>query len=129
METGRATSAKRTIKILNKLSNAFVGIGCFKGTFSLKVKEDTKLYQVPTIHVAHTQQEPFRKKLERLQEQQMLAPLLVDKMATFACQLDRYRFTRLTFGIATAVKRSRGKSMKYSKACQTYLAWLMTFSL
>ena len=46
-------------------------IGYFKGTFSLKVKEDAELYQALPRCVAYTLQE----ELERLQEQEILAPL------------------------------------------------------
>ena len=43
-ETERAASAKTMINIHNEFSNMFKGIGCFKGTFSLKVKEDANSY-------------------------------------------------------------------------------------
>ena len=55
-------------------------IGCFKGTLSVKVKDNAKPYQMPLRHIAYALQEPFRKELERLQEQQIIAPLGVDKM-------------------------------------------------
>ena len=38
METDSTTSAKTEIKICNEFSDVFTGIGCFRGTFSLKVK-------------------------------------------------------------------------------------------
>ena len=43
MKTNRETSAK-TLKIHSECSKVFTGIECFKGTFSLKVKDDAKPY-------------------------------------------------------------------------------------
>ena len=77
IEIDRATSTKTKIKIYNEFSNMFTGIGCFKGNFSLSLK-DAMPYQVPPGGVAYTQ-EPFRKELERLQEEQILGQLGVDK--------------------------------------------------
>ena len=59
----------------------FKGIGCFRDTFPFKVKEDVNLNQAPPRHVAYTLQEPFKNKLERLQEQQILTPLYQNKTA------------------------------------------------
>ena len=42
METDRVASDKTTINIHNEFSDMFTGIKCFKGTFSLKVIDDTK---------------------------------------------------------------------------------------
>ena len=39
----------------------FTGIGCFKGTFSIQVKDDAKPYLVPLRHVAYALQETFKK--------------------------------------------------------------------
>ena len=40
METGKAASAKTTIKMHNEFTNEFTDISCIKGTLSLKVKEN-----------------------------------------------------------------------------------------
>ena len=47
METDRTASAKITIKVHNKFSDMFTGTDCFKGSISLKVKEDTNSWQTP----------------------------------------------------------------------------------
>ena len=57
MEKDRATIMKKH----NEFSNVFMGIGCFKGTFSLKLKDDAKPFQMPPRHVAYTLQVPFKK--------------------------------------------------------------------
>ena len=64
----------------SEFGSVFTGIRCFKSTFLLKVKEDTKLYQVPPRHVAYALQEPFQNR-EGLDEQQILVPLGVGEMA------------------------------------------------
>ena len=38
-----------------------MGIGYFKGIFSLRIENDAKQYQVPPRHVAYALQEPFKK--------------------------------------------------------------------
>ena len=58
-EPDMAASAKTTIKLHNESSKVFTGIGCFKGTFSLKVKEDTKPIQAPPRSVEYALQELF----------------------------------------------------------------------
>ena len=40
-------------KIYDTFGYVFNGIGCFKGTFSLQLKSDSKPYQVPLRHVAY----------------------------------------------------------------------------
>ena len=65
----------------NEYMDVFTTIGFFKGTFSLKVKDNVKPYQVPSRCIAHTLQEPFREELKMLQDQQILAPLGVDETA------------------------------------------------
>ena len=40
-------SAKITKELHDTYSDAISGIGCFKGTFSLQVKEGTESYQAP----------------------------------------------------------------------------------
>ena len=49
-----------TIKICSTSGDMLTGIGCFKGTFSLKVK-DTKPYQVPPRCVPYALQEPLKR--------------------------------------------------------------------
>ena len=64
-------SAETTQEIYNKYSAMLTGIGCFKGTFSLQVRNDVKTYLVPLRCTACTLHEPF-KELEKLQEHQIL---------------------------------------------------------
>ena len=52
-----------------------------KALSSLQVKDEVKSYQAPLKHVAYTLQESFKKELERLKEQEILAPLGVDEMS------------------------------------------------
>ena len=47
-----AVSAKRTHEFHDVYSDAFTGVGCFKGTFSLQVIKDAKLYHAPPSHVS-----------------------------------------------------------------------------
>ena len=48
MEADRAASAETTQTIHNEYSDVSTGIFCFKGIFSLQVKDDVKPYQVPS---------------------------------------------------------------------------------
>ena len=57
----------------------FNGIGCFKGTFSLQLKPDSKPYQAPLRHVAYVLQKPFKEELNHLQKLDIIAPLGIDK--------------------------------------------------
>ena len=59
----------------------FNGIGCFKGTFSLQLKADSKPYQAPPRCVAYALQKPFKEELEHLQKMDIITPLGVDEMA------------------------------------------------
>ena len=68
-------------KIHDAFGNVFNGIGCFKGTFSLQLKPDSKPYQVPPRLVAHMLQKPFKEELEHLQKMDIITPLGVDEMA------------------------------------------------
>ena len=56
-----------------------MGIGCFKGTFSLQVKPDSKPYQAPTDvwHMHHKNH--LMGQLEKLQRQDIITPLGVDE--------------------------------------------------
>ena len=59
----------------------FNGIGCFKGTFSLQLKLDSKPYQAPPRHIAYVLQTLFKEELQQLQELDIIMPLGVDKTA------------------------------------------------
>ena len=52
---------RKSIKLMQKIHS---GIGCFKGTLSLQLKPDSKLYQVPPRHVVYALQKPFKEELE-----------------------------------------------------------------
>ena len=54
-------SEKITQELYNEYSDAFTGIGCFKVTFLLQVKEGIKQYQAPPSHMAYALQELLRK--------------------------------------------------------------------
>ena len=70
-----------TQRIHEKFGDVFNSIGCFKGTFSLQFKPDSKPYQAPPRHVAYALQKLFKEELECLQELDITAPLGVDEMA------------------------------------------------
>ena len=72
-------SAKTTQIMHNDYSDIFIGNGCLKGTFSLQIKDYAKQYQVPPRYIAYGLHEPFRKELERLEDQHILVPLGADK--------------------------------------------------
>ena len=61
--------------------NIFNGIGCFKGTFSLQPKPDSKPYQAPPRCVAYALQKPFKDELDWLQKLDIMTSLGVDKTA------------------------------------------------
>ena len=69
-----------TKKVHDKFNDVFNGIGCFKGTFSLQLKPDSKPYQVPPRHVAYALQKPLQEELEQLQQLDIIAPLGIDKI-------------------------------------------------
>ena len=54
MESDTGTSAETTRKIHNDFSYVFTGIGCSRGTYSLKIKDDPNTYQVLPGHVPYT---------------------------------------------------------------------------
>ena len=70
-----------TQKTHNKFSDIFNSTGCFKGTFSLQLKPDSKPYQAPPRYVAYVLQKLFKEELERLHKMDIIAPLGVDEMA------------------------------------------------
>ena len=63
------------------VQDEFNGIGCFNGTFSLQVKPDRKPYQVSPRCIAYGLQWPFKEELKCLQQQDIIAPLGIDKTA------------------------------------------------
>ena len=65
--------------IHTRFGDVFNGIRCFKGTFSLQLKPDSKPYQVPPGHGAYALQEPFKEGLRCLQEMDIIMPLGVDE--------------------------------------------------
>ena len=81
MQANKVVNGETTQKIYNEYRNVLTGIECFKGNFSLQVRDDTKPYQVLPRHVAYTLHEVFIKELGRLQEHQILAPLETDERA------------------------------------------------
>ena len=62
-----------------ELSDVFEGVQCFKGIFSLQVKENSKHYQASAKLVAYILLEPFKEELDTLQEQNFTAPVGVDE--------------------------------------------------
>ena len=66
-------------KIYTRFGNVFNGIWCFKGTFSLQLKPDSKPYQALSRHVAYVLQEPFKEELRCLQEMDIITLLGIDK--------------------------------------------------
>ena len=75
----KRASAVLANKIYNKFSDVLSGTGCFEGTFILQVKEGSKPYEAAPRRVACALQEPVKKELDRLQRQQVIVPLAVDK--------------------------------------------------
>ena len=61
MKVDRLASAETTQKIHIEYSDMFTVIGCFKGTFSLQVKDDAKPYQTLPRCIVNVLQEPFKK--------------------------------------------------------------------
>ena len=78
-EADRRKSDIMTQKIHNTFGNVFNSIGCFKGTFSLQLKPDSKPYQVPPRHMVYALQKLFKEELEQLQDMDIIAPLGVDE--------------------------------------------------
>ena len=59
----RAAIAETTLKINDEFIDVFTGIGCFKGTFFLEVKDNAERYQVSPRHIAYALQKQFKKEL------------------------------------------------------------------
>ena len=62
-----------------RFGDVFNGIGCFKGTFSLQLKPDSKPYQAPPRCLAYVLQKPFKEELKCLQETDIITSLGVDE--------------------------------------------------
>ena len=78
IEVNRVESVETTQKMRNEYSNRFTGIGWFKCTFSLQVKDSAKPYQVPNKCVVYALQEPF-KIAGKATRTQIFTPLKVDE--------------------------------------------------
>ena len=77
----KSKSAAMTQRIHEMYGEVFKGIGCFKGTFSLQLKPNSKPYQVPPRCIAYVLQKPFKEELQWLQELYIIMPLVVDETA------------------------------------------------
>ena len=70
----KSKSNAMTQKIREMFGKVFNGIGCFKGTFPLQLKLDSKPYQAPPRHIAYALQKPFKEELQLLQEVDIIVP-------------------------------------------------------
>ena len=84
VDADKRKSSKLMWEIHNTYGDVFNGIGCFEGTFSLQVKLDSKLYQVPLRCVPCALQKPFKEELECLQKMDIITPLGIDEMAEWS---------------------------------------------
>ena len=60
-KSSRAASAETTRRMYSEFSDVLRGIGCFRRTFFLKVKDDAKPDQAPPRCAAYALEESFRK--------------------------------------------------------------------
>ena len=65
-------------QLWREFKDVFNGIGCFHETFSLQVKPDNKLYQVPQRCIVYALQKPFKEELEWFQQHDTTAPVGMD---------------------------------------------------
>ena len=63
-DADKGKSTAMTQWIHETYGEVFNSIGCFKGTFSVQLKPDSKPYQVPPRHVAYVLQKPFKEELQ-----------------------------------------------------------------
>ena len=63
VEADKRKSIELTQEVHSTFGDVLNGIGCFEGTFSLQLKPDSKLYQVPPRHVAYVLQNCLRRSL------------------------------------------------------------------
>ena len=78
-ERDKNKSAESTQLIYKDFDDVLNGIGCIEGTFSWQLKPDSKPYQAPPRCMEYTLQKLFQEELEKLQKQDIIAPLGVDK--------------------------------------------------
>ena len=75
IDADKRKSSTMMQKIHKTFGNIFNGIGCFKGTFSLQLKPNSKPYQMPPKCVAYVLQKLFKEELECLQKIDIITPL------------------------------------------------------
>ena len=73
-DSDKKASTEIRKQLHKEFEDVFTGIGCFDGTFSLQVKQDSKPYQASPRHVAYALQKPFKEELETLQQQDIITP-------------------------------------------------------
>ena len=64
IDADKNKSKAMTQRIHEECGKVFNSIGCFKGTLSLQLKQDSKPYQAPPRHVAYALQKPFQEELQ-----------------------------------------------------------------
>ena len=74
-ESDKKKNAGSTQQIHKDFDDIFNGNGCLKGPFSLQLKPDSKPYHAPQRCIVYTLQKQFQKEFERLQKQDIIAPL------------------------------------------------------
>ena len=80
-ESDKKASALKAKQFQKEFEDAFTGIGCFDGMFSLQVKSESKPYQALPRHIAYALQKLFKGELERFQQQDIITLLGIDEMA------------------------------------------------
>ena len=65
IEVNMVANVKIAQMMHNGYSNIFTRMGCFKGMFSLQMKEDAKPYQLLSSYVAYALKEPFKKEARK----------------------------------------------------------------
>ena len=79
IEVEKRKSIELMQKIHSMFGNVFNGTGCFKGTFLLQLKPDSKPYQAPLRHVAYVLQKGFKDELDQLQKLDIITSLGIDE--------------------------------------------------
>ena len=74
-EANMAASVKATQELYNKYSDIFTGIGCFKGTFSLLVKEGAKQQQVQMCSICPRR--TIKKRIRKIARTTNYIPIIV----------------------------------------------------
>ena len=77
----KKASTEITKQLKKEYEDVFTGIGCFDWMFSLQVKLDSKPYQALPRHIAYALQKLFKEEMERLQQQDIITSLGIDKIA------------------------------------------------